>query len=99
MAGHEPSEIVAGDRFAHDERRIASSVDWLGSGNGALGVEIATNVDGSADAWIEPIETVSNSEAGFELVEIEKVHPRREGKAYVNGLLVSARATGRPASA
>ena len=68
--GHNPGAWweVEGERFAHDERRIAGGVTWLGSGNTALGVEIATSIDGPADAWIEPIETVSNSEAGFELV-------------------------------
>jgi hypothetical protein len=31
-------------------------------------VAVETLVDGPATAWISPIETVSNSEAGFELV-------------------------------
>jgi predicted TPR repeat methyltransferase len=35
------------------------------------------------------------AEAGFELVEIEKAHLRREGGRYVDGLLVAARATSR----
>ncbi|HET7029497.1 MAG TPA: alpha-amylase/4-alpha-glucanotransferase domain-containing protein [Candidatus Limnocylindrales bacterium] len=68
--GHNPGAWweVGDERFAHDDRRRATGIERLGSGNTALGVQIATTVDGPADAWIEPIETVSNSEAGFELV-------------------------------
>ena len=33
----------------------------------------------------------SLDEAGFELIEIEKAHLRREGETYVDGLVVSAR--------
>jgi predicted TPR repeat methyltransferase len=32
------------------------------------------------------------AEAGFDLVEVEKANLRREGAAYVNGLVVAARA-------
>jgi alpha-amylase len=68
--GHNPGAWweVDGERFAHDERRVAAGVSRLGSGNSALGVEVTAAFDGPADVWIEPIETVSNSEAGFELV-------------------------------
>jgi alpha-amylase len=68
--GHNPGAWweIDGERIAHDERRVVAVVDRLGSGNTALGVELATSVTPAADAWIEPIETVSNSEAGFELV-------------------------------
>jgi alpha-amylase len=68
--GHNPGAWweLGEERFAHDERRAARGVARLGSGNKALGVEITTTIDPPADAWIEPIETVSNSEAGFELV-------------------------------
>ncbi|HEX2626813.1 MAG TPA: alpha-amylase/4-alpha-glucanotransferase domain-containing protein, partial [Candidatus Limnocylindrales bacterium] len=40
----------------------------LGQGNGWLRTSIETEVSPAADAWIAPIETVSNSEAGFERV-------------------------------
>ena len=40
----------------------------LHSGNDYIGLDIATTVTPPADAWIAPIETVSNSEAGFERV-------------------------------
>jgi alpha-amylase len=68
--GHNPGAWweLDGERFAHDERRVASGVERLGSGNEALGVELSAAIEPPADAWIEPIETVSNSEAGFELV-------------------------------
>jgi alpha-amylase len=38
------------------------------AGNDFLGVCVATRLDPPADVWTAPIETVSNSEAGFELV-------------------------------
>ena len=40
----------------------------LGQGNDWLGLAIATSVTPQADAWWAPIETVSNSEGGFERV-------------------------------
>jgi len=59
---------VAGDRSPHDGSGIASGIDRIRQGNDWLGLEIETRVDASADAWWAPIETVSNSEAGFERV-------------------------------
>jgi hypothetical protein len=68
--GHNPSAWldVGGRRTAHDATRIAAHVDRVEAGNDFLGIAIATTTDGPVDAWIAPIETVSNSEAGFELV-------------------------------
>jgi hypothetical protein len=43
-------------------------VQTLGQGNSWLGLEVATAISPAADAWHAPIETVSNSEAGFERV-------------------------------
>jgi 4-alpha-glucanotransferase len=59
---------VSGERTAHDRTGAATSVDSLGQGNSWLGLEVETSVSPSADAWHAPIETVSNSEAGFERV-------------------------------
>jgi alpha-amylase len=86
--GHNPGAWweLDGERFAHDERRVASAVERLGSGNAALGVEITTTIEPPGDAWIEPIETVSNSEAGFELVY--------QGSALLVSRLVSVAAGG-----
>jgi alpha-amylase len=43
-------------------------VTTLGQGNRWLRTSIETEVSPAADAWIAPIETVSNSEGGFERV-------------------------------
>ena len=40
----------------------------LAQGNSWLGLELQTAIEPAADAWHAPIETVSNSEAGFERV-------------------------------
>ncbi|HEX5013176.1 MAG TPA: alpha-amylase/4-alpha-glucanotransferase domain-containing protein [Candidatus Limnocylindrales bacterium] len=68
--GHNPAAFhsLAGRRIAHDESLMAVGVDRLGAGNEQLGVVVETVADGAVDAWISPIETVSNSESGFELV-------------------------------
>jgi alpha-amylase len=59
---------VAGVRSGHDATGAASGVGRLGQGNSWLGVELVTAVEPAADAWWAPIETISNSEAGFERV-------------------------------
>jgi alpha-amylase len=57
-----------GIRLAHDARLEAAATDRMTAGNDFLGVCVATRLDPPADVWTAPIETVSNSEAGFELV-------------------------------
>jgi alpha-amylase len=59
---------VSGGRSRHDARGAATGVEQLGQGNDWLGLAIATTVVPAADAWWAPIETVSNSEDGFERV-------------------------------
>jgi alpha-amylase len=68
--GHNPAAFheVGGRRIAHDEALVAGAVTSLGAGNEQAGVTLETTTDGPVDAWISPIETVSNSESGFELV-------------------------------
>jgi hypothetical protein len=68
--GHNPAAFheVDGRRIAHDERLEVRDIDRLASGNEQLGVALETATDALVSAWIAPIETVSNSEAGFELV-------------------------------
>ena len=68
--GHNPSAFyeVDGRRLPHDECAEATSIGRLRSGNDQLGVELETLVDAPATVWISPIESVSNSEGGFELV-------------------------------
>ncbi|HEX6868571.1 MAG TPA: alpha-amylase/4-alpha-glucanotransferase domain-containing protein [Candidatus Limnocylindrales bacterium] len=57
-----------GARAGHDTSGTAAAVQAIGQGNDYVGVAIATTVDVPADAWWAPIETVSNSESGFERV-------------------------------
>jgi alpha-amylase len=57
-----------GARARHDGSAAATGVERVAQGNGWLGVELVSAVEPAADAWHAPIETVSNSEAGFERV-------------------------------
>jgi alpha-amylase len=68
--GHNPAAFhdLDGGRLPHDGRAEAEGIIRLASGNDQLGVRLETLLDASADAWIWPIESVSNSEGGFELV-------------------------------
>jgi len=68
--GGNPSAFVEvdGRRVAHDATIRADRIDAVLAGNTHLGVEIATTIEPPCDVWIAPIETVSNSEGGFELV-------------------------------
>ena len=68
--GHNPSAWLEIDdeRTAHDATRTAAGIRRIAAGNDFLGVAVETTTDHAVDAWIAPIETVSNSEAGFELV-------------------------------
>ena len=68
--GGNPSAWIEldGQRTAHDATRSASRIDRIAAGNDFLGITIETATDHPVDAWVGPIRTVSNSEAGFELV-------------------------------
>jgi alpha-amylase len=55
-------------RQRHDSAGDAHDTTTLGHGNDQLGVAIETVVEPAADAWWSPIETISNSESGFERV-------------------------------
>jgi alpha-amylase len=59
---------LSGERARHDGIGIARAVTRIAQGNTWLGAEVETTVGPAADAWHAPIETVSNSEAGFERV-------------------------------
>jgi alpha-amylase len=59
---------VAGQRSAHDGAGTAIAIDRLAQGNDHIGIEVRTTVEPAAEAWWAPIETISNSEAGFERV-------------------------------
>jgi hypothetical protein len=59
---------VAGRRSAHDGSGRAQGIDAIGFGNDWVGVAVTARPEPAADAWWSPIETVSNSESGFERV-------------------------------
>jgi hypothetical protein len=59
---------VAGVRGTHDSRGVAGSVSAVSQGNDFVGIAIETSVSEPADAWWAPVETISNSEGGFERV-------------------------------
>jgi alpha-amylase len=59
---------VAGDRIGHDSRGTAGAISTLAQGNDYVGVAVATTVSTPANAWWAPVETISNSESGFERV-------------------------------
>jgi alpha-amylase len=59
---------IEGARSGHDGIGAATGVTRIGQGNSWLGLAVETEVSPPADAWHAPIETVSNSEAGFERV-------------------------------
>ncbi len=56
------------ERVLHDSSAVRASLRELHSGNDAVGLDVATRVEPAAETWISPIDTVSNSEAGFERV-------------------------------
>jgi len=59
---------VEGVRGAHDTRGTALAVTALAQGNDHVGVAVTTTVSEPASAWWAPVETVSNSEGGFERI-------------------------------
>ena len=59
---------VDGTRTGHDVGGQAGRVTRLAQGNDYIGIAVETVLDEPTDAWWAPIETVSNSESGFERV-------------------------------
>ena len=59
---------LAGARSAHDGSGEASGIERIGYGNDWIGIAVDVRPSPAADAWWSPIETVSNSESGFERV-------------------------------
>jgi alpha-amylase len=57
---------VAGERSAHDGQGQRDGVTSLTSGNDYIGIQLTTTVQPAATMSWSPIETVSNSEFGFE---------------------------------
>jgi len=69
-AGANPAAyyVLDGERVPHDSTGSRAGLASLHSGNEYVGLDVTTTLTPAADAWIAPIETVSNSEAGFERV-------------------------------
>jgi 4-alpha-glucanotransferase len=59
---------VGGQRFAHDGSGSASGLASVAAGNETIGIRLETTIEPSAEVWWAPIETVSNSEGGFERI-------------------------------
>jgi 4-alpha-glucanotransferase len=60
--------LLDGERVPHDAVGSRAALRELRSGNDYVGLDVATRVEPAAETWISPIDTVSNSEAGFERV-------------------------------
>jgi 4-alpha-glucanotransferase len=58
---------VGGERSGHDATGSARDLSAIAQGNDGIGVSV-TSTTTAADAWWAPIETVSNSEDGFERI-------------------------------
>ena len=59
---------IGGERRAHDGTGELAEARAIGSGNTYIGIDVATTFEPPATAWWTPIETVSNSEYGFERI-------------------------------
>ena len=79
---------VGGARRPHDGRGEAGGIAGIGQGNDWVGVALTSVPTPVADAWWAPIETVSNSDNGFERVyqgsallfsRVVTIEPRRRG--------------------
>jgi 4-alpha-glucanotransferase len=55
-------------RVRHDAPGTVGGSQAIAQGNDFLGIRLTTTVSPAADAWWSPIETISNSESGFERV-------------------------------
>jgi alpha-amylase len=56
------------ERSSHDGAGAAEGVTLIGQGNDHVGIALDSTVSRPARAWWSPIETISNSESGFERV-------------------------------
>ena len=59
---------VGDARSPHNSPGSAAALTRIAQGNDFVGVAVATTISEPADAWWAPVETVSNSESGFERV-------------------------------
>ena len=59
---------IGDESVSHDSTGARSGIGSIASGNTYIGLELTTSVEPPADAWWAPIETISNSEGGFERI-------------------------------
>ncbi len=59
---------IGGERVAHDSTGARRGLDRVAAGNTYVGVAVETTLEPPADVWWAPIETISNSESGFERI-------------------------------
>jgi 4-alpha-glucanotransferase len=59
---------IGAERLVHDSTGELADFATIVSGNEQIGIELTTTADPPATLWWSPIETISNSEAGFERV-------------------------------
>ena len=59
---------IDGERIGHDTTVTSTHVTEYAQGNDYVGISVAAVVSRAAGVWIAPVETVSNSEGGFERV-------------------------------
>ena len=59
---------IGDERLTHDSSGSRDRLATVVSGNDHVGLELTTTVDPPATTWWSPIETISNSESGFERV-------------------------------
>ena len=59
---------VGDARSPHDSPGSAVALTRIAQGNDFVGIAVTSTISEPADAWWAPVETVSNSESGFERV-------------------------------
>jgi 4-alpha-glucanotransferase len=59
---------VDGKRLAHDGSGEAAAQSGVAAGNDTIGLRLESGIEPVADVWWAPIETISNSEGGFERI-------------------------------
>ena len=59
---------VDGKRLAHDGSGEAAAQSSVAAGNDTIGLRLESGIEPVADVWWAPIETISNSEGGFERI-------------------------------
>jgi 4-alpha-glucanotransferase len=59
---------IGDESLSHDSSGQRAELGLIASGNSYIGIELTTTIEPAAGAWWSPIETISNSEHGFERI-------------------------------